>query len=591
MIALIVVALGAVAAAVGTGVLAARAAQLPRVYVVVWTAALFGLAVGLAAATLGFLAGYGDLIFRVMELGVGLIAPACLCLALVELTGQRLGSRFAMRLAISGIGVIALVILGTDPINPNATFSTSWANPADFYQLAPVTVLDFIALFTAVTAVAALAMVLRRSSKEGLPREETRPVILLAVAALIVVIPGLAALLNSAAGIKLPLPPEDLFAVSALAAACVGWYAAKVAGGADLSQAQQRNRRDAGDERDGGSQRRREPDSYRGYETGEFDYLGDDQYQGGRPGDGYGNFGGEPNSEIRYPALAALAADPAEPAEQPGLYRDERGRFDEPFDERGRLPESGWYDGRGQFDEPGEPQAFGGDHGRQPDWEDYPDERSEPRGDLFGQITIYTLIEGRVDEFDRLTERVVELVREREPGTLVYIVHAVPTAPLQRILYEVYRDRGAHEDHLRCGYVLTYEADQRPFVLATNVIELGLQQAKISPLPSESAISDILSESGIDLTGVTNSAQRGFSRPGHRRPERQRQPGHQPRPDYPHGPDYQDGAQYQHGPGPQHGPEYQHDPERQHDPEHQHGPGYEPRYQGWADIRGEDSRY
>ncbi len=44
-------------------------------------------------------------------------------------------------------------------------------------------------------------------------------------------------------------------------------------------------------------------------------------------------------------------------------------------------------------------------------------------------------------------------------------------------------------------------------VLATNAIELGLQQAKMSPLPSYSAISDLLSESGIDLTGVTRSSR------------------------------------------------------------------------------------
>jgi hypothetical protein len=101
-------------------------------------------------------------------------------------------------------------------------------------------------------------------------------------------------------------------------------------------------------------------------------------------------------------------------------------------------------------------------------------------------------------------------VRAREPDTLVYIVHAVPTAPNQRILYEVYRDRAAYDEHLQRPYLVRYEAERRPFVLATNEIELGLQQAKVSPLPS---ISDILSESGIDLTGVTRSPSRAASSP------------------------------------------------------------------------------
>ncbi len=44
-------------------------------------------------------------------------------------------------------------------------------------------------------------------------------------------------------------------------------------------------------------------------------------------------------------------------------------------------------------------------------------------------------------------------------------------------------------------------------VLATNAIELGLQQAKMSPLPS---VSDLLCDSGFDLPGDT-----GFGQPGY----------------------------------------------------------------------------
>jgi hypothetical protein len=61
---LIVVALGAVAAAVGTGALTARCARTPRIFLIAWTAAVFGLAVALAAQSLGYLSGYSDLIFR-----------------------------------------------------------------------------------------------------------------------------------------------------------------------------------------------------------------------------------------------------------------------------------------------------------------------------------------------------------------------------------------------------------------------------------------------------------------------------------------------------------------------------------------------
>ncbi len=121
-------------------------------------------------------------------------------------------------------------------------------------------------------------------------------------------------------------------------------------------------------------------------------------------------------------------------------------------------------------------------------------------------------------------------MRAQEPNTLAFIVHAVPTAPMQRIMYEVYRDRAAYDEHLRQPYVTRYEEERRPYLLATNIIELGLKQAKVSPFPTFSAISDILSESGIDLTGVTRSPR---ALPG---PPRGGEPGYRGNgaPDYEH---------------------------------------------------------
>ncbi len=101
---------------------------------------------------------------------------------------------------------------------------------------------------------------------------------------------------------------------------------------------------------------------------------------------------------------------------------------------------------------------------------------------LYGQIAIYTLLEHGAEEFDRLAEQVVEQVRAHEPDTLVYVVHGVPSAPLQRILYEIYRDQVAYDDHARQSYIRDFEMGRLPLVLATNVIELGVRQAKVSPL-------------------------------------------------------------------------------------------------------------
>ena len=107
----------------------------------------------------------------------------------------------------------------------------------------------------------------------------------------------------------------------------------------------------------------------------------------------------------------------------------------------------------------------------------------------FGLIAIYTLLDGRGEEFDRLAERTVEAVRAQEPDTLLFVVHTVPKAPMQRIFYEVYRDRMAYREHQRKPYVEDFFAGHRQHVLATNVIELDLRYAKVSALPLLGAMS------------------------------------------------------------------------------------------------------
>ena len=102
----------------------------------------------------------------------------------------------------------------------------------------------------------------------------------------------------------------------------------------------------------------------------------------------------------------------------------------------------------------------------------------------YGRILIFTLLEDRVAEFDRLAAQLAEEVRIREPGTLVHVIHLVPDAPMQRIFYEVYRDRAAFDSHENQLYAMRFVADRRSCVLATNVVELRLKYAKVAPLPA-----------------------------------------------------------------------------------------------------------
>jgi quinol monooxygenase YgiN len=107
----------------------------------------------------------------------------------------------------------------------------------------------------------------------------------------------------------------------------------------------------------------------------------------------------------------------------------------------------------------------------------------------YGRLSIYTLHEDKTREFDRLAERAAEGVRTAEPDTLVYVIHVVPKAPQQRIIYEIYRDRAAFMSHERQPHIRQFAADRASCVLATNIIDLRLKYAKVAALgsPSESA--------------------------------------------------------------------------------------------------------
>jgi quinol monooxygenase YgiN len=107
-----------------------------------------------------------------------------------------------------------------------------------------------------------------------------------------------------------------------------------------------------------------------------------------------------------------------------------------------------------------------------------------PSPSIYGLLTVFTLMDGVGDAFDRLAEETVEGVRRNEPDSLIYACHAVKSAPLQRIIYELYRDEVAYTDHQRQPHVARFVAERAPLVLATNVIELSVNAAKVVPLPT-----------------------------------------------------------------------------------------------------------
>jgi len=529
--------IGAILAAVGGGVVLARCFRQPRGDLIAWAVALLGLLVSLGSQVLGHLTGFDAAMFRGMELGGQVIAPLALILGLAEVAARSAPVRFCARLYIPALAIVAVVILSLDQL-AQTTFTKAWPDPAVFYQVPPDYVLMFaIGPLTTLVTLIAVGTVVARSGQPGW--NAVLPAALMGgAAAVALAYPCLAQLVTYLTGIHVPVASE--FAVLCAAAALLAWLAAdRVArvrlsalhgsgsdatsrwGDLDGPAADDEFRQFPADSeyangargtyRDDGLYRREQPGSYgwqddrqdrrdgwrsRDEAGGEHwdDYPALDATGDFAPGDlalgdsaagdfGAGDFGTGDFATGDF-ATGDFAPGNYVPGDSvPG--DSQAGDRDLDYFATGWRP-----DGRHRDERAGAPDGLPGAAARAA--------MDSGAAQLFGQIAIYTLIEDRVEEFDRLTERVVDQVRSREPDTLVFIVHAVPSAPMQRILYEVYRDRSAYQRHTEQPYVQQFEADRRPFVLATNIIELGLQQAKVSPFPS---VADLFGEPGYDTSG------------------------------------------------------------------------------------------
>jgi quinol monooxygenase YgiN len=510
-ISLLFAGLGAVVAAVGGGILLARLFRAPRPHLISWSIALIGLLVSLGAQALGYLTGFDGALFRAMAIGGLVVAPLATVLGMSEIAGKSLAARFCARVYIPALAIVAVVVLYLDELSDTA-FTKKWPNPHVYYQSPPNYVLYFTSVVTVLIIAIAAGVVMKRSGKREWAAVST-PQVTVGIAAIMLAYPGLA--LAATYEAKQSLPLTSLFTpLLAIAAGLIVWAGLKF-DRFDIAalHGSPPGRRDddtggwgrgdgPGDSGPWATAGRR--GGYVADQTGDFDRFDDrgrGPYRGGPDDGSYQSYEYGRNDR---------RSGHGDDWERAGSGRDDHG-YDDGF-QTGDLDLSQLEPGLGTAAvldsgpvgrEPAEGDRRPG--GRHPEgWREAPagpaGHSAEPpsRKDLFGQIAIYTLLEDRVDEFDQLTERVVADVRGREPDTLVFIVHAVPSAPMQRILYEVYRDRAAYEWHRQQPYVARFEADRRPYVLATNVIELGLQQAKVSPFPS---VAELFGEPGYDTSG------------------------------------------------------------------------------------------
>ncbi|HXF19532.1 MAG TPA: hypothetical protein VN597_03685 [Streptosporangiaceae bacterium] len=504
---------GTVAALGGLVLLIRLCARTPRMDMVAWVVAMAGLVIALAAQAAGYQRGFGPATFRAAQLGVALVTPLALAWGMAELAAKGLVARFAARLCLAGLFVVASVILATDVLSARP-FSQAWPTARMHFEYLPLGLLALIAVVSVLTAVVALATVGLRTRhdagwRRALPAVASAGVAVLAVQGL------QASLLDNAAY-------PGLSVVIVVLAALAGERASRL----PLSTLRApRGRADdhgwpppgqpgnAADDPPG-----RYADGYRRYDdTGGF---GGDRYGAGGhpgyPGGGYDTGGfGPATGDFQAGEAAGYGPDQYPHTGQFSSYP--AGEFGGPHGGAAPEPVTGAFDAlyrenaaaaRRPGPGAGPAAADGTGSGVEPvtgmqlaALEEAVLERAAQAGPgpgatagggaadapldterLYGQIAIYTLLEAGAAEFDRLAGRVLDEVATGEPDTLVYVVHGVPSAPLQRILYQVYRDRAAYDEHLRQPYVADFDARLRPLVLATNVIELGVRQAKVTAL-------------------------------------------------------------------------------------------------------------
>ncbi|GGV11366.1 hypothetical protein GCM10010182_34570 [Actinomadura cremea] len=455
MVSALLALLAACGALVATWLLVSRAYKDRLLYLIAWSFTQVGLSLALLSMTLGFLAGFNGPFFRIVEIGAALLAPLWLMLGMIELIARIVQVRFAAWLFTISYTVVAVVILLLDPLR--GELGKSLPKPGDTYDALPLLLIDGAHLVSTVSLVGCTAFTAWMASK----RDREAGELLIPVA--LVALAGVLAILGTRGFL-----PGALAAILLAGAAGLVWYGAM-----------------------------RTIPVY----DDEDDYY-DDDFDGeyvDEPATGYE----EQSYEGRRRAAGAEPVPaPTPPADNrpPGGRRGEL-RFPEPSAEELRFPEPSG--AQSLPDNPAGATAVdplddstlaaaaalaAGNRGGAgaPVAPVAPMPPKASGGDLLaacGQITVYTLLDGREEAFDRLAAELVKAARTAEPETVVCALHEVVGSSTQRILYQLFRDEAAFNAHRHQPHLKRFLAESRTHVLATNVIELKLGAHKV-PLPA-----------------------------------------------------------------------------------------------------------
>ncbi|MDA0633182.1 antibiotic biosynthesis monooxygenase [Nonomuraea sp. MCN248] len=469
---------GALLAAVAAGALVRRLHEEPEGWLIAWAVAAGLLCLSLGVIGVGHLIGFGTVTFKIFQLTGSLLAPLWLAIGLIQLLAEKTPPKFGAWLFGVGFTVTASVILLMDPLKseemgkslPDAR--AHWAIIPDYLLLAAH------AIAALIMAGAVLVAALRWRDGDEYDTDNLH--------ACLVIVPSGLALMGA---MRFAVPGVFTTVLLIVAAAAI-WYTVlrPLAPYEDDDEYDDFDAEPSQERRPTG--RRAEPEpvtaSPQGPATGpapprrsglgdlvaEYRATGETDYAARMsPGDR-----GPSTGETGY----ASRRQPPDPGPSTGyVMNGHHTRHATPAADSDGPATGAIYPAADVFT-PRVPAT--GPQPAVPPAPQGPSAKLSPK--IYGMLTVFTLMDGAGAAFDRLAEQTVEAVRRGEPDTLVYACHAVKSAPLQRIVYEIYRDEVAYRDHQRQPHVERFINERQAMVLATNVIELDINAAKVVPLPT-----------------------------------------------------------------------------------------------------------
>ncbi|MEU8266532.1 antibiotic biosynthesis monooxygenase [Sphaerisporangium sp. NPDC049002] len=536
---------GALFAAITTGILVGRLRDERSGWLIAWTVTTSALCLALGAVAVGHLMKFGPVTFRVYQITGAFLAPFWLAIGMIQLLARKAPAKFATWLLGIAFTLITTVILILDPISESDKFAYTLPLGETHWTIIPTALLYAAHGLTYLILIGCLILaVLRWRGGDDLDADNMHAGVVLAPTGLALVgavrfaIPGVFAALVITLmvgavwyAVARPLAPYDeerddadddwdderppprrqapeaAYESGPLPAAPAASAPSPRRSGLGDLVAEYR----AGDQGDVDFAARMQPSgAFGGPRTGEVfgpDAAGGLPGQGlpgqGRPGQGLpgqglpgqglpgAGLGGAVGSNMPGQPGSWHAGSPGDPGQQgwdPGAaaYPGQNGSHHAPGQQDFSMPATGaLFPGnelQPPFGRPDQPAASGG--GRRADVPVASSGSVRPSPSIYGLLTVFTLMDGAGEAFDRLAEETVEAVRRSEPDTLIFICHAVKSAPLQRIVYELYRDEVAFTEHQRQAHMERFARERVAHVLAANVIELNVNAAKVVPLPT-----------------------------------------------------------------------------------------------------------